>query len=422
MNKPKMLNGWLWKWHIIAGIVCIPFIALLCITGSIYLFKSNYNDIAYKDARFVEVPNDNSRYSYSSQLSVAEEAAETHIMSVRLPTWPNQSTVFKQHAKGHATNLVYVNPYTNQVTGSFEQKESLMHTVRKLHGELLLGMPGTLIVELVASWFIVLALTGIFVWWPKTRFSMGGFFSVRTNSTRRVFWRDMHSVLGFWMSAFMLIILAGGMPWTEVFGENLKWVQKQTDSGYPQHWRNAKGLESDIKLNHQVALSLDDVIAISETRNLSGNITIKLPMKDTGVYTISNRSFWLDDQHVIHLDQYSGAVIKNLNWSQVGVLMNLRQVFMRLHQGEYGVVSLIVVLLVSLTFFIATLASIISYIGRKPKGRWGLPEVPEHFNAGIPIVLVMVFLGALFPTFGLSVILILITGYLRKTVTRRSLN
>jgi len=417
MNKSTHLNQWLWKWHIIGGLICMPVVALLCITGSIYLFKSNVNNYIYQDARFIAAAADSQAIPLSDQLKAAEKFADHHIMSVTLPNNAEQATSFRQHTKAHSRNLVYVNPYTGEVSGVYEQKQSLMYTVRKLHGELLLGLPGTLFVELVASWFIVLALTGIYIWWPARGFSIKGFFLVRTKASRRVFWRDMHSVLAFWMSVFMLIILAGGMPWTNIFGDNLAWVQKQTNTGYPQHWRNAKGLKSDITTTpNGNTISLNQVAAVSKERNLVGEITIKLPQDNTGVYTISNRALWLADQHVLHVDQYSGEVIKALNWGQVGLLMDVRQVFMRLHQGEYGRLSLIAVLIVALTFFTATLASLTSYLIRKPKGDWGLPQAPKNFKIGFPVLTIIGLLAIVFPVFGASVILILVMTGLMKSL------
>ena len=339
-SKPRGLRQWLWKWHVIAGLLCLPVMAMLCITGSIYLFKDNYNDYRYQDARFVDANSSTSMASYQEQLETAQEFSDHPIMSVTLATDANQATQFRKHAKAHARNLVYVNPYTNKVSGTFEQPVSLMYTVRKLHGELLLGQTGSLIVELVASWFIVLAITGICIWWPARSFTdkngsirKGGFFTVRRNNGKRVFWRDMHSVLAFWMSIFMLIILAGGMPWTDLFGDNLKWVQKQTDTGYPKHWRNAKGLSSQITSENQTSLALDKIVEIANDKNLEGTLTIKLPQDAKGVFSVSNTAFWLEQQQVLHIDQYSGELIKALTWQQVGILMELGQVFMRLHQG-----------------------------------------------------------------------------------------
>ena len=219
-------------------------------------------------------------------------------------------------------------------------------------------------------------------------------------------WRDLHSVLAFWMSVLMLVMLAGGMPWTTLFGDQLKWVQTQTQTGYPQHWRDSKGLTSTNNSDGQRPISLDQVIAIGDSHTLDGKISVSIPMQANGVYTIANRALWLDDQKVIHVDQYSGEIIKTLNWNQVGILMELRQVFMRLHQGEYGRINLIVVLGVALTFFLATLASLTSYLMRRQKGSWSIPNVPESFNVGIPIVVIIALLGFIFPAFGASVILI----------------
>lgn len=414
MYKSRQLNQWLWKWHIIGGLISVPIMALLCITGSIYLFKSNYNDYAYQDSRFIDAPAGVTTKSYAQQLLAAEDFADGHIMKVTLPSDRNDATAFKQHAKGHSTNLVYVDPYTAQVTGTYQQNESFMQTIRKLHGELLLGQAGSLFVELVASWFIVLAITGIYIWWPYKRFAKAGFFTIRTTQGRRLMWRDLHSVLAFWMSVFMLIILAGGMPWTTLFGDQLKWVQKQTQTGYPQHWRDSKGLTSTINADGKLPITLDQVIAIGNSHKLDGKISVSIPMQANGVYTIANRALWLEDQKVIHVDQYSGEIVKTLNWNQVGILMELRQVFMRLHQGEYGRINLIVVLGVALTFFLATLASITSYLMRRKKGSWSIPGVPESFNVGIPIVAIIALLGFAFPAFGVSVILIFCIQWSRR--------
>lgn len=413
MTKSKSLNQWLWKWHVVAGLVCLPFIALLCITGSIYLFKSNLNNYVYQDARFISVTENAKPALYADQLNSAKKYSDQHIVSVTLPSAVEQATAFREHSKGHSQKMIYVNPYSKQISGTYEQKHSFMYTVRKLHGELLLGLPGSLLVELVASWFIVLALTGIYIWWPAKRFSVRGFFAVRTKQGRRTFWRDMHSVLAFWMSLFMLIILAGGMPWTEVFGDNLKWVQEQTNTGYPTHWREAKGLSSNADLSSAGTIPLDQVVAISKTRGLDGKVSIKFPVSSKGVYTITNQARWLDDQQVIHVDQYSGDVIKALKWEQVGILVELRQIFMRLHQGEYGKLNLIIVLIVALTFFVATAASLISYLMRKPKGQWGLPKAPASFKVGLTIVTMIALLALLFPAFGASLVLILLVTRLQ---------
>jgi len=151
--KQRKLNQWLWKWHFIAGLVSLPFVVLLAITGGVYLFKDYYEapkqeHIKHVEPKGVAVP-------YSKQWQVAKSKLHKPPFTMVVPTRKNQATVFSSGMFSHKTS-VYVNPYTAQVTGVISPKDSNMHTIRKLHGELLLGKFGTKIVELVASWMFVL--------------------------------------------------------------------------------------------------------------------------------------------------------------------------------------------------------------------------------------------------------------------------
>ena len=39
----------LWRWHFHAGLLCIPFVLILAITGAIYLFKPQIDALADRD-------------------------------------------------------------------------------------------------------------------------------------------------------------------------------------------------------------------------------------------------------------------------------------------------------------------------------------------------------------------------------------
>ena len=442
-KKNTNLNKWLWKWHVIAGLITMPFMLLLAITGVIYLFKADFNHQIYQSTLYVEKPTTNNieKHSFEEQLLSARSYSDNNIVAVTVPTDDFQATAFKVKGKGFAANTLYINPYTTEKTGQIDEKETLMRLVRKLHGELLLDTPGTLVIELVASWFLVLLLTGVYIWWPTKSNDHPGFFTLRFKKGKRIFLRDLHAVSGFWLSALLLAVLAGAMPWTDVFGSNLKWVQEQTDSGYPKNWRNARGLEStmpielpsseknalintafinnDLTTLSSTALTLDNVIALSAEYKLPGEITIGLPSSAAGVYTITNHSLWLSDQQVIHIDQYSGIVIKAYQWDDVGFLMDLRQVFMRFHQGEYGLVNWIVMLSVGIGFGVMNIAGLMSYLQRKSKGSWSIPKAPERFQVSFILIGIIILLGLLFPLFGGSLVLLWLFDKIKLMMNKR---
>ncbi len=33
-----------WRWHFIAGLIILPFLLIIAVTGAIYLFKDEFND------------------------------------------------------------------------------------------------------------------------------------------------------------------------------------------------------------------------------------------------------------------------------------------------------------------------------------------------------------------------------------------
>lgn len=397
--KQRKLNQWLWKWHFIAGLISLPFVILLAITGGVYLFKDNYE--APKQLHIKQVESVGKPVPFDKQWQLVKPLLHKPPFTMVVPVNKNEATVFSSGMFSHKTS-VYVNPYTAQVTGVISPKDSNMHTVRKLHGELLLGKFGTKIVELVASWMFVLIITGIYVFWPNKKEGLKGFFRIRFNQGKRILYRDLHAVLGFWISVLLLATLAGGMPWTDVFGSNFKQLQKVTQTGFPKTW-SARGLTS--KGGGQ-AVSLDAMVALAKSMNLKGEVSIGIPSSPKGVYSIYNTTFDLGAQKRFHFDQYSGKQLVNHNWEDVGVLMRGRMWFMAFHQGQFGLWNWFLMLFVALLLAFVAIAALMSYLKRKKAGTWGVPKVPKSFKIGYGVVLLIIVLGIVFPLFGVSAVVI----------------
>ncbi|OEK09704.1 peptidase [Flavivirga aquatica] len=405
--KNKKLNQWLWKWHFIAGLISLPFVVLLAITGGIYLFKDNYEAPKQEHIKVVKV--EGKAISYQKQWELAKTALHKAPNAMIIPKKDNQATEFITGRFNHK-NSAFVNPYKAEVPGNISPKDSNMYTVRKLHGELLLGKFGTKIIELIASWLFVLIITGVYVFWPSKKEGLKGFFTIRFKQGKRILFRDLHTVLGFWMSVLLLMTLAGGMPWTDIFGANFKWLQNVTNTGFPKTW-SARGIKSEVKGD---AISLDDMVKLAKSMNLKGEVSIGLPSTPKGVYSIYNTTFDLGAQKRFHFDQYSGKQLVNHNWEDVGVLMRGRMWFMAFHQGQFGTWNWVLMLGVAILLAFIAIAGLVSYLKRKPEGKWGTPKVPAQFKVGYAIVAIIVILGIVFPLFGISVLLITIFEFLRE--------
>ena len=214
----------------------------------------------------------------------------------------------------------------------------------------------------------------------------------------------------------MILILAGGFPWTDVFGENFKQVQKITNTGYPATWGGHQ-LQSFPKGK---PLTLDQMIAKAEALALPGTVTVHFPKGPKGVFSVSNSNPTnLSTQKKIHFDQYSGEQILQLNWDDVGSLMRARMWVMAFHQGEFGTWNWILMLLTATTLTIMSFSALVSYILRKRKNSWGIPKVPEAFKIGYGVITLIGILAIVFPLFGASLLVLLLTEYLGNIKKKR---
>ena len=411
MKENKKLNQWLWRWHFIAGIITLPFVLLLAITGGIYLFKDNVETPIRNEFKQIENSTE-VKASFQNQLEIVTEKLGKKPDGLIIPNTKNETTEFVSGRFSHKKSI-YINPYTKEIKGDFSPKDTWMYTVRKLHGELLGGKIGTKIIELVASWMVVLILTGIYIFWPKGN-NLSHLIRVRFNKGKHVLFKDLHSVIGFWISLLLLLTLAGGFPWTDVVGSNFKTLQKVTNTGFPKEWFG-RGFKSEIK---GAPLKLDQMLLIAKNQNLDGEVTLTFPKHKKGVFSIANKTFPLANQQKIHFDQYSGKIVKALNWSDVGILMRGRMWLMAFHQGEFGTWNFIVMLFVATLLAFISIAGLLSYINRKKPGSWSIPQTPKSFKVGYGVLALIVLLGLLFPLFGISVLLIIIGTFIKTRLSK----
>ncbi|WP_035336611.1 PepSY domain-containing protein [Dokdonia sp. PRO95] len=407
--KNKKINQWLWKWHVIAGLIATPFIILFAITGGIYLFKEKYEK-SHKE-RITVVSPSNYRYSYEEQRKTADAILGKPHNAMIIPTSDSLATEFVSGRFGHKRSI-FINPYTNTQTGMIAASDGIMYKVRKLHGELLIGTPGTLAVELIASWMVVLLITGIFIWWPARGFKLHGFFIPRWKQGKQVLLRDLHAIIAFWISGLLLLVLAGAFPWTNIVGKNFKTLQEITDTGFPISWHGI-GIG---KPSSDKTIALDLMVEKAATLPIEGIITLDFPKGPAGVYSVGNTYYQdLQKQQKFHFNQYTGEQLLSQQWSDVGILMRGRMWVMAFHQGQFGQWNWYLMLCVALLLIISSTAAILSYFSKKPKGKWIVPKTPKTFNPSIIVIGLIILLGILFPLFGLSVLVIMIIEKIRAT-------
>ncbi|WP_245808939.1 PepSY-associated TM helix domain-containing protein [Shouchella patagoniensis] len=358
MGKPQVIKKSdtasfyqvVWRWHFYAGVIFAPFLFILAFSGGAYLFKPQIESYLYQDMLVAETTVD-TPLNYSRQVeSVVEAFPEASISSVVIDDDPSRTTEFVVSENGVGSS-VFVNPYTGDIQGKLNNEEKLSEVFKKIHSELLIaGTVGNRIVELAACWAVILLVTGLYVWWPRNRRSIWGTILPRFSKKGRVFWRDLHAVPAFWLSLFIFILIATGLPWSGVLGPQIQNVAATPQYAYsfgekPDPITRTKDVVDDVPwANENVAvpsspqstyipLTIDETVGLFNERSLVLPYTLSMPMGEHGVYTASHMQQPVD-LATLHMDQYSGAILSDVRFADFSSSAKLVEAGIALHEGR----------------------------------------------------------------------------------------
>ncbi|MCU0570968.1 MAG: PepSY domain-containing protein [Oculatellaceae cyanobacterium Prado106] len=424
---------------------------ILAITGSIYLFKPQLDALMYPNLLFVQPAT--SVLPYQQQMQVVQQRYPDAAISQITPSVaPDRSTEVTFTLNDHK-RMAFVNPYTAEVLGDRDEEQNLQAIVRKIHGELLIGKTGDYLVELAACWGLVLLLTGLYLWFPRGGSSIFGTFLPRLRSpSRRIFWRDLHSVVGLYSSILIAFLILTGLPWSGFWGESfaqiwnrfpayvfdgqtpkstvltgslnqqgtqvVPWAVEQLPM--PQSTQSAQSAQSGTGEHHpsgggtieHAAISLDQVMEWARSQNAPPGFSVTLPQGETGVYTVAAYPADSTQEMTAHLDQYTGKVLADVRWQDYGMVPKAVELGISIHMGKYfGWANQLLMFLTCLMIILLSVSGVILWWRRRPAGRLGAPELPNNGLWKVPLAIVAI-LGVAFPLVGISLIAVLLLDYL----------
>lgn len=436
-----------WRWHFYAGILVIPLMLLLSGTGLIYLFKAEFEQWWYRDLLTVQPGMTRRtgeqlvaivRKAFPEKDVIGYSPAETGSSSARilLASWRRETRPAAQgdHSSHDAPSReqpheVYLDPYTGRILGSLAPDERIMQTVRNLHGKLLVGVTGELIVEMAAGWMAMLLLSGIYLWWPRDGSAVWGVLLPRWRVRSRTFWRDMHAVPAFYTTVFLLFILATGLPWTVVAGGVIKLASGSSREGpaearasrfHSQPLASRSGSVQDWFASFPQALgdrlrsippakpgqiSLDHVAVIAEANGLRRPFQIAAPRGPHGVYSVRTLPRDPRETAFLHIDQFSGEVRGEFRFAGMKPLAKVVSTGIALHEGRlFGFWNQALGVLACLGTMTLSSSAAVMWWKRRPVGRLGAPRMVRAFTIPKGIVALSAALSLIFPVTALSVL------------------
>lgn len=398
----------IWKWHFLAALYVLPFVFLLSITGGIYLFKPQIEAFIYHDRLNVAAQGERQSLE-AQQAAVLAVAPGARIRGITTTETAGRSTVFEIQDSNRVRSYAWVNPYTTEVIRIQPRDETLMRQLRKLHGELLLGKTGTKFVELAANWTLIMFITGLYLWWPRGKQGWTRAFQLPKGQGRS-WWKQTHLLTGILASVLIIPLLISGLPWTDVWGGGLKYVQDQTGQSSPSLRFGGKGLNSASSTGD--TLSYQHIIATAAEQGLVTPYEVRPPKGKQGTYWIRSASKNRWDQSELMIDQYSGEVLKRVDFKDYPVVAKAVSLGISLHQGElYGWVNIVQNTFASLLGVLLATSGFVAWWKRRPAGTLGIPAAPDR-RLGAGLIVLVVGLSLLLPLMGLSLIVALALDWL----------
>lgn len=397
-----------WKWHFLASLYVLPFMAMLAVTGGIYLYKPFIEERLYADRLNVEIGVE--QQSYETQLAALSEVATvTRIRGITTEDQPDRSTLIEFDDGNKIRSLAWINPYTSEVLAVQPRDEMAMRVLRKIHGELLLGNIGTKFVELAAHWAIVMFITGLYLWWPRGQRTLKKAVSPPTGSGRS-FWRETHLFTGILAAVLVVPMIVAGLPWTDVWGGGLSYVQQQT--GTSSRSLRFGGDAPNSTVSDGTPISYAQVFAIARSEGLVAPYETRPPRDAGAAYWIRSASIDRANQTELVVDQYSGAVLKRHDFADNPALARVVSQGISFHQGElYGWLNLAQNTLAAVLALVLSVSGFVAWWMRRPSGSLGVPAAPEA-SLGTGMIVLVIGLSILLPLVGASLIVALVLDWL----------
>ena len=405
--------------HCWAALIASPFLLVATLTGLLYVFVPQIEARLYGELEHVTPAAGMLPLDRSVAAAQAAAPAGLALRSV-LPPFEADSPVrilfeparaHEGHGHHHGAPApaagvrpltVFVNPYDARVLGVQNTGERFSDWSKSLHSSLLQGDGWRWMIELGASWLLVMLLTGFYLWWPRP----GQSGLPRAGKTGRAAWRQWHAFAGVALGLLSLVMVLTGITWSQYAGEN---VRKLRDAAGQQSPAAPRGLHSTPRPGLQ---ALDWQAAWSQARAAAPPVALSLapPAGAIGVWRVASADRAAPTRRVdLVLDAWDGRVLYRAGWDRQTAFGKATAVGIPFHRGEFGVWNQLLLFLFGAGVLFSLLSGWVMVFKRTRSGGPGLPALlPNAWRSASPLGLLGgVALCALLPLLAISAAVVL---------------
>ncbi|NJM43903.1 MAG: PepSY domain-containing protein [Brachymonas sp.] len=417
-----------WRIHFWAAMIASPFAVIASLTGLLYVFTPQIEAVLH--GHLDTVTAQGQRLPLDDSVKAAQAAAPEGMRlksvmppfeagdSVRVDFSPAPSSVSEQpKAASHAghkaakehiehnrisrNHIVYVDPYTTKVLGDHAEMDRFNMWSKRLHSSLLQGDNWRWMIELSASWLMVMLATGVYLWWPREQSALH-----RSPSKGRMAWAKWHSWAGVALSVMSLAILLTGLTWSKYAGDQIKAVRDATGQASPSA---PKGLKST-RVEGGQALGWEQIWQASRKVSPEVSMAMTAPRGSEGVWRITNFDRSQPTKRFdLHLDAFSAKPLYQSGWEQQTLFGKATAVGIPFHRGEFGWWNQLLLVLFGVGVLGSTVSGWVMFYKRYQSSRQWMPRLQNGAWRSAPVGawLVAAVLLPLMPLLALSALFVI---------------
>jgi uncharacterized iron-regulated membrane protein len=323
--------------HLVSGLVASLLLVVLGLTGALIAFEPAIERALHPSLYDVQVKGQPLTLTILNAKVASALQPNESVGTCLFPGRNNQSFAFTIFKSKGLPRQIFVNQYTGQILGTLSVVRFTL-IVRQLH--VLTGLWGC---STLCLMFLV--LTGLYLWVPLKQ--MG----ISSKATGHRFFFDVHSSVGVFSSAFLLLFAATGTYMALYPIISLRThskIEQMTTHTLPA---DAKGVKP---------LSADDAVSLAR-HQLSGAtpIWVNFPQKSNSTYMVKmrfpeDRSF--NGSSAVWLDRFSGRSTSIWSSRTDSLGSRLDRFSQEAHTGDrWGYSGRLVSCLMSLTLIVQTM-------------------------------------------------------------------
>jgi uncharacterized iron-regulated membrane protein len=207
--RQSQLRKFLFQVHLWSGIIIGLYVLMISVTGSVLVYRNELYR-AYTRQPVISQGSGPRLSDEQVKASVARSYPGYRIASVSRPPRPDEAVDVRLERSGKTMNRLFDTRTGADLGDSVPVGIKIVSWLIDLHDNLLAGPKGREVNGLGALALLVLAFSGMVIWWPGSRKWRRGLTLHRGVGWKRFNW-DLHSALGFWSAAFFLIFGLSGI-------------------------------------------------------------------------------------------------------------------------------------------------------------------------------------------------------------------